>query len=351
MLSSQVITTAGVPTGRLLSPGFESPHCDERVACCCCELAPANVILWLYLSLCIHTPAGLSFLPARCPLISAAKQNTLAFSKISAACIRSCGHKAAASQLQRQPKLRNGVAVRAQQSSEAPTSGIKQMLAGAAIAIAGTAAASYLTQGHSIKDGIDAIERTATSAGPAGPFIFIAAYAVATLALIPASALTLAAGFIYGPVTGTAIVSTASTLGATLAFLVSRYLARPFVTQQLQAFPKLAAVQSKVSEDGAKVVFLLRLSPLVPFTLLNYALGVTEVPLASYIGTSWAGMLPGTVAYVYLGSTGRSAAAAGTGNFDNVKFGLYAVGAVATLLVTKLVADKASAALDDQSPE
>ena len=62
-------------------------------------------------------------------------------------------------------------------------------------------------------------------------------------------------------------------------------------------------------------------------------------------------MLPGTVAYVYLGSTGRSAAAAGTGNFDNVKFALYAVGAVATLLVTKLVADKASAALDDQSLE
>jgi len=243
------------------------------------------------------------------------------------------------------------VAIRAQQSSEAPASGTKQKLAGAATAIAGTAAASYLAQGHSIKDGIDAIEHTATSAGPAGPFIFIAAYAVATLALIPASALTLAAGFIYGPITGTAIVSAASTLGATLAFLVSRYLARPFVTQKLQGFPKLAAVQSKVSEDGAKVVFLLRLSPLVPFTLLNYALGVTEVPLASFIGTSWAGMLPGTVAYVYLGSTGRSAAAAGTGNFDNVKFALYAVGAVATLLVTKLVADKASAALDDQSLE
>ena len=288
-------------------------------------------------------------MPARCQFLSPKHQNILAHNRLNAACIGTRGHEAAASQLQRQAKLRSGVAVRAQQSSEAPASGTKQKLAGVAIAIAGTAAASYLAQGHSIKDGLDAIEHTATSAGPAGPFIFIAAYAVATLALIPASALTLAAGFIYGPVTGTAIVSAASTLGATLAFLVTRYLARPFVTQKLQSFPKLAAVQSKVSEDGAKVVFLLRLSPLVPFTLLNYALGVTEVPLASFIGTSWAGMLPGTVAYVYLGSTGRTAAAAGTGNFDNVKFGLYAVGAVATLLVTKLVADKASAALDDQS--
>ncbi len=310
-----------------------------------------SVTLWLYLNPSVHIPSGQTFLPAPCLLVTAEHQNTLAFSYLSAACNRTCGHEAAASRLHRQPKLRSGVAVRAQQSSEAPASGTKQKLAGAAIAIAGTAAASYLAQGHSIKDGIDAIEHTATSAGPAGPFIFIAAYAVATLALIPASALTLAAGFIYGAVTGTAIVSAASTLGATLAFLVSRYLARPFVTQKLQGFPKLAAIQSKVSEDGAKVVFLLRLSPLVPFTLLNYALGVTEVPLASYIGTSWAGMLPGTVAYVYLGSTGRSAAAAGTGNFDNVKFGLYAVGAVATLLVTKLVADKASAALDDQSVE
>ena len=288
-------------------------------------------------------------MPARCQFLSPKHQNILAHNRLSAACIGTRGHEAAASQLQRQAKLRSGVAVRAQQSSEAPASGTKQKLAGVALAIAGAAAASYLAQGHSIKDGLDAIEHTATSAGPAGPFIFIAAYAVATLALIPASALTLAAGFIYGPVTGTAIVSAASTLGATLAFLVSRYLARPFVTQKLQSFPKLAAVQSKVSEDGAKVVFLLRLSPLVPFTLLNYALGVTEVPLASFIGTSWAGMLPGTVAYVYLGSTGRTAAAAGTGNFDDVKFGLYAVGAVATLLVTKLVADKASAALDDQS--
>ena len=314
-------------------------------------MAPVSVTLWLYLNPSVHIPSGQTFLPAPCLLVTAEHQNTLAFSYLSAACNRTCGHEAAASRLHRQPKLRSGVAVRAQQSSEAPASGTKQKLAGAAIAIAGTAAASYLAQGHSIKDGIDAIAHTATSAGPAGPFIFIAAYAVATLALIPASALTLAAGFIYGPVTGTAIVSAASTLGATLAFLVSRYLARPFVIQKLQGFPKLAAIQSKVSEDGAKVVFLLRLSPLVPFTLLNYALGVTEVPLASYIGTSWAGMLPGTVAYVYLGSTGRSAAAAGTGNFDDVKFGLYAVGAVATLLVTKLVADKASAALDDQSVE
>ena len=229
-------------------------------------------------------------------------------------------------------------------SLSAPT---QKAVGGAAALLAATAIA-YFAQGYSVKDAIQSVETTVTAAGSAGPVIFIASYAVATVILVPASALTLAAGFLYGTIKGTAIVSAASTLGATLAFLVSRYLARPFVLRKLQDYPKLAAVQSKVSADGANVVFLLRLSPLVPFTLLNYALGVTEVPLASYVGTSWAGMLPATIAYVYLGSTGRSATDVGSGNFDTVKFGLYAVGAVATLLVTKLVADRASAALEDK---
>lgn len=249
-------------------------------------------------------------------------------------------HKAAVT-CKRQPVEQQTVA---QTSSSAPT---QKAVAGAAALLA-VAAVAYFAQGHSVQDATQAVERTVTAVGSAGPLIFIGSYAIATVVLVPASALTLAAGFLYGPITGTAIVSAASTLGATLAFLVSRYLARPYVLRKLQDYPKLAAVQSKVSADGANVVFLLRLSPLVPFTLLNYALGVTEVPLASYIGTSWAGMLPATIAYVYLGSTGRSATDAGSGNFDTVKFGLYAVGAVATLLVTKLVADRASAALEDE---
>ncbi|KAL3162294.1 hypothetical protein ABBQ32_009982 [Trebouxia sp. C0010 RCD-2024] len=232
--------------------------------------------------------------------------------------------------------------------AQTSSSSSKQKAAAGAAALLAAGAIAYFAQGHSVKDATQAVERTATAAGSAGPLIFIGSYAIATVILVPASALTLAAGFLYGPIKGTAIVSAASTLGATLAFLVSRYLARPFVLHKLQDYPKLAAVQSKVSADGANVVFLLRLSPLVPFTLLNYALGVTEVPLASYIGTSWAGMLPATIAYVYLGSTGRSATDAGSGSFDTVKFGLYAVGAVATLLLTKLVADRASAALEDE---
>ena len=238
--------------------------------------------------------------------------------------------------------------VEQQTGAQTSSTALKQKAVAGAAALLGVGAIAYFAQGHSVKDATQAIERTVTGAGSAGPPIFIGSYAIATVILVPASALTLAAGFLYGPVQGTAIVSAASTLGATLAFLVSRYLARPFVLRKLQDYPKLAAVQSKVSADGANVVFLLRLSPLVPFTLLNYALGVTEVPLASYIGTSWAGMLPATIAYVYLGSTGRSATDAGSGSFDTVKFGLYAVGAVATLLVTKLVADRASAALEDE---
>lgn len=251
-------------------------------------------------------------------------------------------------QKQQKPLAKRQASKQQGTATETSLSAHKQKAVAGGAALLAAAAVAYFAQGHSAKDAIQAVETTVTAAGSAGPFIFIVSYAIATVVLIPASALTLAAGFLYGPVTGTAIVSAASTLGATLAFLVSRYLARPFVLLKLQDYPKLAAVQSKVSSDGANVVFLLRLSLLVPFTLLNYALGVTEVPLASYVGTSWAGMLPATIAYVYLGSTGRSATDVGSGNFDTIKFGLYAVGAVATLVVTKLVADRASAALEDE---
>ena len=174
-----------------------------------------------------------------------------------------------------------------------------------------------------------------------GPAVFIGAYALATVFLFPASLLTLAAGALYGPIRGTAIVSLASTLGATLAFLVSRLLAREWVEAKLKDSPKLNSILNGVI--SAKVVFLLRLSPLLPFNLLNYGLGLTSISLVEYVIASWAGMLPGTVAYVSLGGVGGQAAAqAQSGSFDLVKIGLYALGALATLAVAKITADIAT---------
>jgi len=194
-----------------------------------------------------------------------------------------------------------------------------------------------------------AVTDLAASLGPVGgAAVFIATYALLTVLLVPGSVLTLAAGALYGPLTGTAVVSVASTLGAVAAFCVARYGARPWVEGKLAGFPKARAVVSGISQQGSRLVLLLRLSPLVPFTLLNYALGLSEVGLAQYTLASWAGMLPGTFAYVYLGGAGRAAidtasgAAAGP---DLQQLVLWGVGAVATLGATKLISDAASKAI------
>jgi uncharacterized membrane protein YdjX (TVP38/TMEM64 family) len=113
----------------------------------------------------------------------------------------------------------------------------------------------------------------AEQAGWLGAAGFIAVYAVSAVFLVPASVLTLGAGAVYGPLKGTAVVSAASTLGSLLAFLNSRYLARPLAQRVVQRNASLKSLDEALPREGAKLVLLLRLSPLVPYTLLNYACG------------------------------------------------------------------------------
>jgi uncharacterized membrane protein YdjX (TVP38/TMEM64 family) len=136
--------------------------------------------------------------------------------------------------------------------------------------------------------------------GALGPAIFIAGYAVAVVAFVPGSLLTLAAGAIFGLGWGTLYVLIAATLGASLAFLVARYVARGAVEQRLANNPKLAAIDRAIGGEGRKIVLLLRLSPAFPFNVLNYALGLTRVRFGDYLIASL-GMLPGTLLYVYSG--------------------------------------------------
>ncbi|GLI61029.1 hypothetical protein VaNZ11_003293, partial [Volvox africanus] len=173
----------------------------------------------------------------------------------------------------------------------------------------------------------DAAVEAVASSGWLGPAVFVTLYVASTVLLFPASVLTLAAGALFGPLAGTALVSLASTAGAAAAFLVSRYFARPWVERQISGNPRFKAVLSGVAARGAYVVFLLRLSPLVPFNLLNYALGLTAVPLLPYVVSSWVGMLPGTFAYVYLGGAGKAAvtAAAGGSGSDTTQLVLYGI--------------------------
>jgi uncharacterized membrane protein YdjX (TVP38/TMEM64 family) len=185
-----------------------------------------------------------------------------------------------------------------------------------------------------------------------GPLVFILGYALAAVAFVPGSALTLAAGPLFGLGWGVVYVFTAATLGSSAAFLIARYLARGTVERKLQGNAKFAAIDRAVGAEGRKIVFLLRLSPVFPFNLLNYALGLTKVRFVDYF-VACLGMLPGTVMYVYLGKVGGDAAAAvgGTSQADAATWTLRVVGLIATILVTTLVTRTARRALREGTGE
>lgn len=194
--------------------------------------------------------------------------------------------------------------------------------------------------------------------GWAAPIVFIIAYALAVVIAAPASLLTIAAGAVFGVVQGAAVVYIGAVLGSSAAFLIARYLARDAVARRIQKNPGFAAIDRAVGEQGLKIVFLLRLSPVFPFNLLNYALGLTRVSLANYL-VGALGMIPGTFLYVYIGSLSAEVAAAsassGADEAATFRLILQGVGGLATLVVTLLVANIARRALreagaDGESP-
>jgi uncharacterized membrane protein YdjX (TVP38/TMEM64 family) len=183
--------------------------------------------------------------------------------------------------------------------------------------------------------------------GLLGPVVFILGYAAAVVAFVPGSLLTLAAGAIFGVVKGTVLVLAAAILGSTGAFLVARYFARSAVERRIQGDPRFAAIDRAVGEQGRRIVFLLRLSPVFPFNLLNYALGLTRVRLADYV-VAGIGMLPGTLLYVYSGKVAGDVAAAAGGAAPArgpAEVALLGVGLLATVVVTTLVTRIARRAL------
>ena len=185
------------------------------------------------------------------------------------------------------------------------------------------------------------------SLGIWGPIAFVVIYAVATVLLIPGSALTLGIGALFGLFWGSVWVIIGSNLGANLAFLIGRYLARDRVAKKIEGNEKFAAIDRAVGEGGWKIVGLTRLSPAFPFTLLNYAFGLTKVRWIHYAVASFVGMLPGTVMYVYLGTLGKVAAE--SGNTSTAKIILYVVGFIATLAVTVFVTRIAKRALNEKT--
>ena len=184
--------------------------------------------------------------------------------------------------------------------------------------------------------------------GPWGAVAFIALYILATVLFIPGVILTMGAGFVFGVLRGSIFVSIASTLGASMAFLSGRYLARQWVSQKIESNERFSAIDEAVAREGWKIVGLLRLSPVFPFNLLNYSLGVTKVSLRDFFFASWIGMMPGTVMYVYIGSLAGDLAALGAEARSRTpaEWTLYIIGLMATVAVTVYVTRIARKALE-----
>lgn len=209
------------------------------------------------------------------------------------------------------------------------------------------ALAALVWLGRQLGGYVPAFAARVESLGVWGPLVFIAGYAVATVAFIPGSLLTLAAGAIFGLASGTVYVFFGASLGAAGAFLVSRYLARGSIEKKLEDKPRFQTIDKAVGSEGRKIVFLLRLSPIFPFNLLNYALGLTKVRFADYL-IACLGMIPGTFLYVYYGKAlGSLAAVAGGAEVekDAGSWVVLGLGLLATVVVTTIVTHIAKKAL------
>ncbi len=161
------------------------------------------------------------------------------------------------------------------------------------------------------------------------PLIFVILYALGAVVLFPAALLSLAGGAAFGPVWGAALDLAGATLGAGAAFLLARGLAAAWVQRRVGG--RLARLVAGVEAEGWRFVAAARLVPIIPYTLLNYAFGLTRIGFWRYFGTSALCMIPGSIAYTWLGYAGREAA---SGDMAAVRYGLLglAVLALAALL-------------------
>ena len=191
---------------------------------------------------------------------------------------------------------------------------------------------------YQYRDRLDAaaLEQWVKHAGALGPLLYMAIYVVATVLFLPGSVITLAGGALFGPVWGTFYSLTGATVGATLAFLVARYLASDWAHNKAGGWAK--QLIDGVEKEGWRFVAFVRLVPLFPFNLLNYALGITRIGLIAYVVGSYVFMLPGALAYTYLGYVGREAAAGGEGLIQKgmIAFALLGVVAFLPRLVKRL---------------
>ena len=182
---------------------------------------------------------------------------------------------------------------------------------------------------------IESIQADLQQLGLFAPLVFIALYSIGTVLFLPGSVMTLAGGALFGPWAGTLYNLTGATLGATFAFLISRYIGSNWVRQK--AGGMLQKILTGVESEGWRFVAFVRLVPLFPFNLLNYALGLTRIRLIPYMLTTWVCMIPGGFAYTWLGHAGSEAAAGSENTLQNI---LIAIALLAVVIYIPRVLKK-----------
>ncbi len=187
--------------------------------------------------------------------------------------------------------------------------------------------------------------------GALGYVVYIAVYAVCVVAFVPASILTLGAGAIFGFVGGTIVVVIGATIGASLAFLLARTVMRRRIEALTASNGKFRALDQAISSEGTKIVFLVRLAVVFPFTYINYAFGLTSIPFWRYVAATFLGIIPATAAFVFASSAATTAA---TGSASSLTRTVYIAGALVAILVSILIGRIATKAIRragvDESP-
>lgn len=194
---------------------------------------------------------------------------------------------------------------------------------GIALALAVVAAAVLAWRAH-----LDAssVSMALAQAGALAPLLFIGTFAAGSVILLPGAVFGLAGGALFGPLWGAACNLVGATLGASVAFLLARYLGGDWVARKAQ--DRLEAILAGFDAEGWRFVALMRLAPIVPFNVLNYALGLTRIPLPQYVAATFVCMLPGAAAYAWLGHAGRAALA---GDAAALRYGLLGLGVLALI--------------------
>jgi uncharacterized membrane protein YdjX (TVP38/TMEM64 family) len=184
----------------------------------------------------------------------------------------------------------------------------------------------------------------------AASVLFVAVYVLAAVLVVPGSILTLVAGYLFGLPLGVALTSAGSVLGAAAAFVVGRFVARDWVARRVAKWRSFGALDAAIGHDGFAIVLLARLSPLIPYNLLNYGLSITAARFWDYVLATWIGMLPVIVLYVYTGSLAKSLATLTSGDRPPswAAHSLLAIGFAATVALTVLIRHRATRILRER---